>query len=242
MAAALYYRGDGLVSGNAAACVWGQLDSTRQLRDRDPIRVLLVGRNGMEPEGISLHRARTVARQDVRWRHGIPLTSPARTLLDLAATVDDLELESALLASLRKNLVRRSSLIDVVDRNPRAKGIGVIRQLLASVTSLHDTRSIYERKLLALLRAADLPLPLTNAMVAGKVVDGVWPDLKLIYEFDGWEYHRDKFESDRLRDQGMLAAGHQVLRISGRQIDREPYALIARFASTMAGLKLRSSS
>lgn len=242
MAAALYFRGDGLVSGSAAACLWGQLDSTQQLTDRDPIRVLLVGRNGTEPTGVSVHRTRAVARQDVRWRNGIPLTSPARTLLDLAATVDDLGLESALSASLRKNLLRRSSLIDVIDRNPRAKGVAIIRELLERPHSLRDTRSVYERKLLALLRAAELPLPLTNVTVAGRMVDGVWPDLKLIYEFDGWEYHRDKFESDRVRDQTMLAAGHQVMRISGRQIDREPYALVARFAGTIAALRLRSSS
>ena len=84
MAAALYFRGDALVTGSAAACLWGLLDSTQQLTDRDPIRVLLVGRNGTEPTGVSVHRTRAVARQDIRWRNGIPLTSPARTILDLA--------------------------------------------------------------------------------------------------------------------------------------------------------------
>lgn len=141
-------------------------------------------------------------------------------------------------AAFRNNLVRRSNLADVMERNPLAKGIGRLRGLLQQTESLRDTRSKYERKLLALLKAAELPLPITNVPMGGKVLDGLWPDLNLAYEFDGWLYHRDKFESDRLRDQQALVAGLRTVRITGRQIDFGRYALVARLASIITAVRL----
>ncbi|HET9721078.1 MAG TPA: hypothetical protein VFP55_13440 [Solirubrobacteraceae bacterium] len=59
-------------------------------------------------------------------------------------------------------------------------------------------------------------------------------------EFDGWRHHgdRESFERDRLRDQHLLAAGHRTIRITHRQIDLEPHALVARMASTITALRL----
>jgi very-short-patch-repair endonuclease len=241
MAAALYFRGDALVTGQAAAQVWGLLDTTQQLEARDPIRVLLAGRNATPPDGIVVHRTKSVARQDIRWRNGIPVTSPALTILRLAAEMDELELETVLSAGFRKNLVRRSQLDDVMQRHPGAKGIGKLRTLLEQGESLRDTRSRYERKLLNLLKAAELPLPTTNTWVAGKLVDAVWPELRLIVEFDGWQDHgkRKGFESDRLRDQHLLIADHHVMRVTFRQIDFRPHALLARIASVQTMLRLK---
>jgi very-short-patch-repair endonuclease len=238
MAAALYLKGDALVTARAAAQLWGLLDTTQLLGDDDAIDVLLVGRNAEQPTGLRIHRAKALTKPDIRWRKGIPVTSPALTILRLAGQMDDLELETVLSAGFRKNIVRRSQLEDVMERNPRAKGIAVLRRLLEQGESLHDTRSIYERKLLKLLRAAELPLPITNTWVGGVYVDGVWPELKLAFEFDGWERHgeRDGFEKDRLRDQRLLIAQHQVIRITARQIDHRPYALVARIAAIAAVL------
>ncbi len=238
MAAALSLRGAAVVAGVTAAGVWQLLDTTQRQAQKAPVEVLLVARSARPRAGIKIHRVKELAGRDIRWRSGIPVTAPARTLLDLAGTMDDLELEAALSAAFRKNLVRRSQLTDAITRNPQAKGIGRLRRLLEQNESLRDTRSRYERALLKLLRAAELPLPITNIRIGGKLVDGVWPDLKLAYEFDGWLYHRGKFESDRLRDQQMLIAGHQVFRISGRQIDLTPYALIARIASMITARRL----
>ena len=244
MAAALHFKGDALISSQTAAYLWGLLDTTQALRDDRAIDVLLVGRNANCPTGVRIQRARSLERRDVRRRNGIPVTSPARTILDLAATMDDLELEAALTAALRRNLVRRSHLGDVMERHPRSKGVGRLRALLDQPQSLHDTRSKYERKLLKLLELAELPVPITNTYVAGKLVDGFWPDLKLVLEFDGWRYHRarDRFENDRLRDQHLTVAGHQVIRVTGRQIDHTPYALVARIAGMITMLRLRASA
>jgi very-short-patch-repair endonuclease len=241
MAAALHFRGDALVAGLASAQIWGMLDTTQRPDRDDPIDVLRPGRNGGRPRGVRVRRAKSVTRKDIRWRNGIPVTSPARTILDLAAEMDELDLETVLSAGFRKRLVRRSELDDVMHRNPHAKGIGKLRALLEQTESLRDTRSRYERKLLKLLEAAELPRPLTNTMVAGKMVDAVWPDLHLIIEFDGWTDHgkRKGFETDRLRDQHLLIADHHVMRVTFRQIDHRPHALIARIASVITSLRAK---
>ncbi len=241
MAAALHFRGDGLVAGRAALQLWGLLDTTQQLERANPIEVLLAGGSGGACRGLKVHRTGVVDRQDVRSRQGIPVVSPALALLHAAGGASDYELEAILSAALRGKLVRRSQVLDVISRNRRAKGRALLRSLVDAGDAPHDTRSGYERKLLDLLKQAELPLPVTNVRVAGMLVDAFWPEFKLVVEFDGWRYHgrRDGFEADRVRDQRLTAVGHQVMRVTARQIDNHPYALVARVAGTIAMLRIR---
>jgi very-short-patch-repair endonuclease len=240
MAAALHFRGHGLVSGKAAAQLWGLMDTTQVLRAAEPIDILLVGRSAARRAGMQVRFARTLAPKDIRWRSGIPVTSPALTVLQLAAQFDELELEAVLMAGLRKNLMRVSQIQEVMERNAHAKGVAKVRALLERPDPLQDTRSGYERKLLTLLHDAEIPRPQTNAWVGGKLVDAYWPDLKLVIEFDGWGVHgrRGQFETDRVRDQELTAAGHHVVRVTAQQIDHKPLALTARIAATIALLRL----
>jgi very-short-patch-repair endonuclease len=240
MAALLHFKGDALASATSAAELWSLVDTTQQSQPNRCVEVLLVGRNAEPTPGIRIHRTRTLARQDIRWRHGIPLTSPARTLLDLAAILDQFELESALSAAFRRSAVRRNQLADVISRNPHAKGVGRLRTLVEATAKPRDTRSDYERRLLALLREAELPLPQTNAYVGPHMVDMLWPDLKFIVEFDSWSFHGDRasFEEDRLRDQVLATADHQVMRITARHLDHTPTALVARLAAIMTARRL----
>ena len=240
MAAALHFRGHGLVSGRAAAQLWALTDTTQVLRAADPIEILLVGRSAAPRAGMHVRFAGTLAPQDIRWRSGIPVTSPALTVLQLAAQFDELELEAILVAGLRRNLMRVSQIQEVIERNPHAKGVAKVRDLLERPESLQDTRSGYERKLLTLLHDAQLPRPETNVWVGGKLVDAFWPDLKLVIEFDGWGVHgkRGQFEADRVRDQELTASGHHVVRVTAQQIDHRPLALTARIATTIALLRL----
>jgi very-short-patch-repair endonuclease len=243
MAAALFGGGDALVSDLDAGSLWEMLDSTQQPSERAPIQVLFAGRNSGPRPGLQIRRTNSLARQDVRWRHGIPLTSPARTILDLAGSLTELELEAVLSIALARNLVRRSQLDDVIARNPYAKGIARLRGLIERPESLQDTRSKYERRFRRLLKAAELPLPTGNIWIAGKFVDGVWPDLKLVLEIDGFKDHgeRGMFESDRVRDQHLTIAQHRVMRVTARQIDHAPYALAARTASIITTLRLTAA-
>jgi very-short-patch-repair endonuclease len=240
MAAALRFRGSGLVAALDAADLWQLLDATqRPLSDR-PIDVLLVAQSFHPVNGIHVHRTSTIARQDIRWRHGIPVTSPARTALDLAAIFDDFELEAALAAAFRRNVVRPPQIRDVIQRNPGTKGVGRLKQLLDDTGRPHDTRSGYERRLLALIREAQLPLPSTNAYVGEHMVDMLWRELKLVIEFDSWSFHGDRksFETDRLRDQVLSTTNHHVMRVTARQVDHTPAALVARIAAIITARQL----
>jgi very-short-patch-repair endonuclease len=240
MAAALHFRGSALVAAVDAAELFQMLDTTQRQRPDRPVDTLLVARSVHRIPGIQVRRVATLARQDVRWRHGIPVTSPARTALDLAAIFDDFELEASLAAAFRRNVVRPSQIRDVIQRNPYAKGVGRLRQLLDDAGRPHDTRSDYERRLLALIREAQLPLPSTNAYIGEHMVDMLWPDLKLVVEFDSWSFHGDRksFEKDRLRDQVLSTTGHHVMRVTARQIDHTPTALVARLAAIITARQL----
>ncbi len=239
MAATLRFQGHGLISGRAAAGLWGILDVTLRADDRDPIDVVLVARSAHPVAGIRLHRVRSIPSCDVRSRHGIPLVSPALALLAVAGELDALELESTLFAAVDRRLVRPSAVRDVLSRNPHAPSAAVLRDLIDDPGGLRDTRSTYERRLLRMLRESGLPAPVTNVEVAGHHVDMYWPDLNLVVEFDGWAFHRHRgsFEKDRLRDQDLVASGRRVMRITARQIDGSPLALIARMATAIATLR-----
>jgi len=234
MAAALELCGDAVVGGLAAASIWRMIDGAPS-----GIDVMVVGRNAAPRQGVQIHRVRTLARKDIRWRSGIPLTSPARTLIDLGVILDPLELENALAETLVRGLAREAEIAAAMQRAPRRAGIPVLRQLLSyrqdAGVDPARTRSVYERKLLELIAEAELPRPVTNVPVEGHVVDMFWPAQRLVVEFDGFAYHSDRqaFENDRLRDQDLVAAGYRVIRITARQLDRTPLALIARLAQAL---------
>jgi very-short-patch-repair endonuclease len=229
MAAALHFKGDAVVGGRAAAAVWGMTDAFPDL-----VEVTLVGRNAEPQPDLKIRRVPTLHRDDIRSRHGIPLTSPARTLIDLAASLEPLELESALAEARRRRLVSDTQLRAALERAPGRKGTAKLREL-TTVQILARTRSYYERKLLALIEAAELPRPLTNFPVEGLEVDMFWPHHNLIVEFDSVAFHSDRqaFERDRLRDQRLVAAGYRVIRITARQLDKSPYAVLARLAQAL---------
>ena len=94
------------------------------------------------------------------------------------------------------------------------------------------TRSEAERRLLKLIRAAKLPLPVTNTRVAGWEVDAFWPRHRLVVEVDGYAYHgnRAAFERDRRKDAALIAAGYRVVRVTWRQIADEPHVVVALLA------------
>jgi very-short-patch-repair endonuclease len=97
------------------------------------------------------------------------------------------------------------------------------------------TRSDKERALLKLIDAAQLPRPVTNVRVHGYLADAYWPAHKVVVEFDGWRAHghRHAFETNRKRDQVLLAHGIRSLRVTDRQLEREPVAVAARIAMTL---------
>jgi very-short-patch-repair endonuclease len=180
-------------------------------------------------EGIILHEGRLTA-ADRALREGLRLTSPARTLLDLAPHVTP---------ALLERLVEEAQVLRLVTRRQlearSGRGAPALRAALAAHDQPSMIRSEAERRLLALVRAAGLPHPEANAYVAGKEVDLLWRAERVIVEMDSWDFHssRAAFERDRARDQELTALGFAVIRVTWRQIVSEPERLVARLAVTL---------
>jgi very-short-patch-repair endonuclease len=202
--------------------------------NQTPVDITVVGRQPRRTRGIRVHRVRALDRRDLRIRDGIPLTSPARTLLDLAAGIEGEVLERAFAEGQALRLVRPRDVQEQLARNPRRRGAPALRHLLDSGPS--HTRSEAERRLLRLIRAAELPRPQVNARVGAFVVDFLWPEHKLAVEVDGFAYHssRAAFERDRRRDASLAAGGYTVLRVTWRQLVDSPEAVVARIAAALA--------
>jgi very-short-patch-repair endonuclease len=229
-AAVLYLDGYGALSERTAGALWGQIDAPEL-----PIHVTTFGAGHRSRTGLIVHRNSSVSPADVRRCKGLPVVSPAQALVDMAAAVPIDELESSVAITRRRKLATDQEILEAMARAPYAKGVANLRALLAQTGPPRLTRSKYERKLLTLLAAAQLPRPLPNAKVEGIEVDLCWPDHRLIVEFDSLAFHSDRnaFENDRLRDQRLTAAGYRVIRITARQLDTTPEAVIARIAQAL---------
>ena len=172
-------------------------------------------------------RAHTLALADVdrTERLGIPCTSIARTLLDVAARRPTVL--PALEQAVRIETFDPRAIDDVLARNPGARGARRLRLALAVVTAGGPKfRSEFERRFLPITRAAGMPGPLVNHTIVlegGAIeVDFFWPDLDLVVEVDGFRFHRDRgaFRNDRRRDRGLAAVGIRTLRYVWEDLDR----------------------
>jgi predicted transcriptional regulator of viral defense system len=158
--AAVMACGEGaVVSHRSAAELFRLLPESG--RDVD---VTVVGRNPGAHPGIRLHRPRAFARADVTNVRGIPVTSVARTIADVAGTEPSNEVVHAFQEALYRRIVTPDAVAAIIEREPRRKGVPVIRALLANPGM---TRSEKERALLGLVARAQLPKPLTNVRLHG---------------------------------------------------------------------------
>ena len=165
---------------------------------------------------------------------GLRITTVARTICDLAATESARDTEQAFQEALYHEIVTDRALGKVLEREPNRRGAPVIRALIKDPRL---SRSERERRLLRLIKAAQLPKPLTNVLVHGYKADMYWPSYGLIVEFDGWgaHGHRLAFENNRKRDQVLIANGLRVMRVTDRQLTDEPIAIAARIAQALRG-------
>jgi very-short-patch-repair endonuclease len=174
-------------------------------------------RNARRP-GIEIHRAHLNPR-DLRRRHGLPLTSPSRTILDLAAVIDGDELERVVAEAHYRRLASEAELRQQLERNPHRRGVVSLRTVHGRPGGPRRTRSEGERALLPLLRERGIGGFETNAKVHGYEVDFLWREHNLVVEVDGYDAHsgRAAFEHDRLKAATLRANGTGVMPITGRQ-------------------------
>ena len=228
--AAVLALGDGsLLSHYPAAVLWGIRPPAP-----GPIEVTVIGRDARGPDEISVHRVAGLDPADATRKDGVPVTSPARTLLDLAADVTHRELNRASDEARVHHLVTDLSLNEQFQRYPHHRGTAALAKAIQTEPAL--TRSEAERAFLELIRAARLPEPETNVRIGRHEVDFLWRAQKLVVEVDGYAFHssRSSFERDRRRDADLAATGIRVLRATWRQITGEREALAVTLARALA--------
>jgi hypothetical protein len=190
--------------------------------------------------GIDSHRTRWIDPRDAIVADGIPCTSIARTIFDLAdaegnqrRTQRDIDRAEQLRVFDLRDVQR------VLAHAPGRRGARVVRSVLAAVTEPAITRSEIEERMFAIAARIGLPRPRVNHVIVfedGTHVEGdfVWLEAKLIIETDGWESHgtRRAFAYDRRRDRRLGLAGWRVHRFTWHEIVYEP----ERVASELEGL------
>jgi very-short-patch-repair endonuclease len=221
-----------LLSHGSAASLWKLCEPPD-----GGVEITVSWRRHLKTAGIRAHRASGLLPRDMRVRHGLPVTSPARTLLDRAANVTGRELERELdEALIVLGIVRRQELEDVVARNNGHPGVGALQELLKRRTRETIPQSEAERLFLSLVRQAGLPEPETQASLAGYRVDFLWRQQRVVFEIDGYRFHtsRSAFDRDRRKDLALKQARYDPNRVTRDQVKYEPLVVIAQVAGALA--------
>lgn len=205
------------------------------------IHVVVPHASRSRAEGLRLHRARSLIAKDVRVRERLPVTSPARTLLDLAPILTPRQLELAFDRALVARIMRADDLAELLSRGKGKHGTRALSALLERQHGSTLTRSQAEELFLELIRSAQLPTPRINARQSGYEVDFLWTEQRVVIEIDGYRFHstRRAFEHDHRKDRDLRAAGLTVLRFTYDQLRREPQAVIAAVAFALGAAQPR---
>lgn len=229
--AALLACGEGAqLSHRSAAALWALVALRPGLVD-----VTVVGRERTLRPGIRAHRARALWPQDSTLRHGLAVTAPARTLIDLASVVASREVEEAVGRARVARLVTPEGLVAYADAATGHPGAGLLKAIALQGAGEGFTRSAAERKLIKLVRAARLPMPELNVVLFGRERDAVWREQRVVVEVDGWAFHssRSAFERDRLRDGELAAHGWRSVPTTWWQLTEAPYVIVARLGAAL---------
>jgi hypothetical protein len=232
LAAVLACGSGAALSHGAAAALWGLLDRWDGIDVSAPSAA---GRPG--PAGVRLHRCPSLRRDETRTRRRIPVTSPVRTLLDLAPRLSRRRLERAIDEAVLQRLCTTAQLELAVRSRAGQRGTPALRGLLQEhVVGSTPTDSELEERFLALCRTAGLPPPAVNARGAAGRVDFTWPPIRLAVETDGWRFHRTRaaVERDRAKEARLVTAGWRVLRFTWRQVVSEPDVVVAALTACLS--------
>jgi hypothetical protein len=163
---------------------------------------------------------------------GIPVTSVARTQLDLAWKLRGDSLTRLLARSEELGLLDLAALDGVIERNRGHHGAKRLRWALAIYAPPIWARSEFERRFVDRLLATGLPRPATGWNEVGREIDVYWPERRFGIELDSFETHRTRqaFEADRERDLAFALAQVKIHRVSEQQFRRDPDKIIAQVA------------
>jgi very-short-patch-repair endonuclease len=218
------------LSHNSAAFVWG----LRKLAPR-VAEVSVVGRRCACREGIRVHQIRAIDRRELRRHEDLWVSSPARAVLEIAATAPRHELADLVDEGLARRLFTPAELNAVLERNRPCRGSARLADLLGDETVTSISRSRAEKALLRLIRDAHLPHPETNVKFGPYEPDFIWREQRLIVELDSYTFHSGpkSFEKDREKDLFYRDAGFDVLRFTRWQVVHEPMVVLVRLARAL---------
>jgi predicted transcriptional regulator of viral defense system len=198
------------------------------------IHVTVVG-SRRPKQGIVLHQVRALDPRDRTLVDGIPVTSIARTFLDLAETESEQTLSRVWDEAERRELLDVRAVRELCERSAGRRGLKPLLALLADTREVPHTKRELEALFFDFCRAYKLPLPSCNVLVEGYEVDAFWPSHKLVVELDSWTFHRGRraFERDRERLGALQAAGYRVIPITWRRLTRCPAGLAEQLHALM---------
>lgn len=225
---------DAILSHLSAAALWRVISPPRAA---EPIDVTLAGRRSTwNRDGIRAHASPTIARRDIVIHRGLPVTSPARMLLEIAPMVTMRELERAFDESMALKLVSRTKIEELLARSNGHRGVGALAHLVAKRRPSALTRSQAEERMLELIRAASLPEPEVNVQLHGFQADFLWRSARVAVEIDGYDWHwsRSAFDRDRRKDAVFRDRGVELWRLTPWQLDDQPLAVVGRLARLIA--------
>jgi hypothetical protein len=184
---------------------------------------------------VVLHRVRALHTDDGTELDRIPITTVARTLLDLAEVVPADRLARAVENAERLGLFDLIAIEELCERSRGRRGLKPLRQAIAGYVEGPVTRSDLEREFVAFCDRARLPRPAMNVWLEGFEVDALWRDSRIVVEVDSYAFHRTRaaFERDRESDADLHAAGYKVIRVTHRMIEQRPQKVAKRIRSLL---------
>ncbi len=222
MAAVLAAGPGAVLSHRSAAALWG-------IRPTARAHIEITAPRKLHPrKGLHPHRA-VLPEDEMTRRDNIPVTSAARTLLDLAAVLKPNELDRALDEA---EIHRLAGPEEMLSRYPAHRGTKALRTLL--LDARRSLRSPLEHEFLTFVDTHGFQRPETNTIIAGYEVDAVWREARLIVELDGYATHgtRAAFDRDRERDRRLTAKGWRTVRVTKAHL-AEPTALAQELLSSL---------
>ena len=219
-----------VLSHRSAGALWGILDVWPEQPD-----VTVANRNVHAPRGTRLHRVRALPDTHVTTRLGLRVTTPERTLLDLAECLDARDLRRAAGQAEYRKLLNTARLRRTLTEARGRHGIRPLRDVVPGLAPA-PTASHLEDRFHDLLRRAALPAPEVNARLGRYKPDFLWPEQRVVVETDGWAAHGGPIarERDAIRDADLQIAGYRIMRVSAHRLRTEPWAVIAQLAVLLA--------
>lgn len=237
--AALLSGGPGTVlSHTSAAACWGLIaprNRTEILRRYNRDR-LTGSPPRLNAKLLTVHRSRCLPPGDLTVHDGFPVTTVARTILNLSARSSPAEVESLVSEADRLEILDWKQLEEASERGPGWKGTRELKRILEAWDPRNgETKSRLERRFLSFCHLHSVPAPLVNVWLEGFQVDCFWPGKRLVIELDSRGFHADlkTFDSDRSRDVILKNAGYDVRRVTHRHLVEQPGFVLSEVLSPL---------